>query len=198
MGSNVQSFPGAERFMLPGRFTSPETPTPRERFTPIASPLSPCNTTGCTASVPAIVYYNIDDGTPISPASEARTAQQTYANTMAELKRIARLGVDWDSYGSAPPTRVAVDAARGLVETVYQNSLFSARIPSLPYSLAPLSGGGIQLEWRGESNTIEVEVGPEGTFGYLLVKGTEPSFVYEEEDGVSESRILELVRSVQR
>jgi hypothetical protein len=202
MGSNTQSFMGPERFMLQGRFAPPKTFTPQDRFTPIARSSSPSNATGCTASVPAIspysdTYYN-DEGIELSPASEAETARQTYGKTIADLKRIAGLGADWDSYGSAPPTNVAVETADRLIETVYRDSLLSARNPSLPYSVAPLSGGGFQLEWRGENEAIEVQVSPEGAFGYLLVKGAEPSCAYEEGDGAPESRILELVRSVQR
>jgi hypothetical protein len=114
------------------------------------------------------------------------------------LERIARLGADWDSYGGAPPSSEAVKTARRLIGTVYREALLSARNPALPYSVAPLSGGGVQLEWRAENMAIEVQVGPDGAFGYLLVKGAEPSCAYEEGDGVPESRILELVRSVQR
>jgi hypothetical protein len=148
--------------------------------------------------MPTIAFYN-DEGKQLSaPALEAEASRQIIRNTMDDLDRIAGLRPDWDSYGSAPPTGVAVGTARRLILTVYRNSLLSARNPSLPFSVAPLSGGGIQLEWRGEIATIEVEIGPEGSFGYLLIKGTDPSSVCEEEDGVSESRILELVRSVQR
>ena len=193
MGSDVRSFAGPERFMLEGRFAPPKTFTPQGRFTPIPPSSFPFNAAGCTASGPAIAPYNVE----LSPAAEEETARQPFANTMAELDRIAGLRADWDSYGSTPPTSVAVETARRLINTVYRDSLLSARNPSLPFSVAPLSGGGIQLEWRGETNTVEVEIGPEGAFGYLLIKGAEPC-VYEEEDSVSESRILELVRSVQR
>jgi len=197
MGSNMQSSMGPERFMLQGRFAPPKTFTPQGRFTPIPPSSFLFNAAGCTASVPDTAPYN-DEGIEPLPALEAKQAQPTYENTMANLKRIAGLGVDWDSYGSAPPASVAVETAGRLIETVYRDSLLSARTPYLPFSVAPLSGGGIQLEWRGESKAVEIEVGPEGAFGYLFIKGAEPSSVYEEEDGVSESRILELVRSVQR
>jgi hypothetical protein len=115
-----------------------------------------------------------------------------------ELERIAGLRPDWDSYGSAPPSSESINVARRLVGTVYGEALLSAKNPSLPYSIAPLSGGGVQLEWRGENKTVEVQVGPSGAFGYLLIKGVEPTCESEEEDDVPESRILELVRSVQR
>lgn len=198
MGSNMQSFTGPDRFMLRGRFSPPEKFTPRERFTPDPPPVSPYNAAVYTASMPAIAFYSNEGMQLLMPAAEAETARQTFANTMADLHRIAGLQADWDSYGSAPPTSVAVETARRLINTVYRDSLLSARAPYLPFAVAPLSGGGVQLEWRGETSTVEVEIGPQGAFGYLLIKGAEPSCVYEEEDGVPESRILELVRSVQR
>ena len=189
-----------------------------ERSTRDAETLSPRYNRQCTGEVPAYDSFYDEGGTLLlTPALAAQTEGQAITlvtdgspqlvvghtivpvvSPLNELQRIADLPADWDSYGSAPPTTVAVGTARRLINTVYRDSLLSARNPSLPFSVAPLSGGGIQLEWRGETNTIEVEVGPEGAFGYLLIKGAEPSSVYEEEDGVSESRILELVRSVQR
>jgi hypothetical protein len=197
MGSNPRSLAVPERFTLRGRFAPLETFTPRERFTPDPPTAAPYNAAVCTASMPAVAFYSVE-GTQLTPASEAERARQTLANTMAELDRIVGLGLDWDSYGSAPPANVAVETARRLIVTVYRDSMLSARTPSLPYSIAPLSGGGIQFEWRGESKALEIEVSPEGALGYLLIQGAEPSSVHEEEDGVPESRILKLVRSVQR
>jgi hypothetical protein len=68
----------------------------------------------------------------------------------------------------------------------------------VPYSVVPLSGGGVQVEWRGDAATIEVEISSEGVFGYLLVRGSEPLRDVEERDNVPQSHILELVRSVIR
>jgi hypothetical protein len=148
--------------------------------------------------MPAIAFYN-DQGMQLSTlAPWEETAQDIIRKTLDELDRIAGLQPDWDSYGSAAPTAIAVAAARRLTMTVYRESQLSARNPSLPFSVAPLSGGGIQIEWRGEVNTLEVEIGAGGNFGYLLTKGPESFSSCEEEDGVPESRILELVRSVQR
>lgn len=190
-----------------------------ERSTPDAETSSPHYNQQYTAPMPPYTSFHDERYTRLQTSPfESETGRQAVtpttgvsaytwaigrtippiAKTLNDLDRIAELRTDWDSYGSAPPTSMAVEKARRLVITVYQDSLLSARNPSLPFSVAPLSGGGIQLEWRSETAAIEVEIGPEGAFGYLLIKGVEPSSVCEEEDGVSESRILELVRSVQR
>jgi hypothetical protein len=147
--------------------------------------------------MPDIAFYSVE-GMQLTPASEAERARRAYADILADLDRIAGLGADWDSYGSTPPGIEALKTARRLIGTVYEGALLSARNPALPYCVAPLSGGGVQLEWRGENKAIEIQVSADGGFGYLLVKGVEPSCAYEEGDGVPESRILELVRSVQR
>lgn len=192
MSFNMHSSTGPERFMLPERFNPPV------RFTSDAPPESPYSTAVYTAPMPAIVFYN-HAGTQLSaPALEQEAAREIIKNTFDDLDRIAGLPADWDSYGSPAPTKKAVETARRLIMTVYGEALLSARNPSLPYSVAPLSGGGVQLEWRGENKATEVQVSPDGAFGYLLVKGAEPSCAYEEGDGAPESRILELVRSVQR
>jgi hypothetical protein len=197
MGSDTRDFAVPERFMLRGRFAPLETFTTRERSTPDPPTASPYDAAVYTASMPAVAFYT-DEGVQLTPASEAERARQGHADTLADLDRIARLAADWDSYGGAPPATEAIKTARRLIGAVYEEALLSARNPALPYSVAPLSGGGVQLEWRGEDRAVEIQVGPSGALGYLLVKGAEPSCAYEEEDGVPESRILELVRSVQR
>jgi len=181
-----------------------------EGFTPLSPPPDPQQGADCTSCMPQTALYD-ENGTQLqTPALELETStglprswavKQTVApiwSTLCDLERVARVGADWDSYGSAPPSGEAIEAARRLIRTVYGEALLSARNPSLPQSVAPLSGGGVQLEWRGENKAIEIQVSPDAAFGYLLVKGVEPSCAYEEADGVPESRIIELVRSVQR
>lgn len=118
------------------------------------------------------------------------------AGTLNRLREIEELGANWDSYGSEAPDRVAVEKARSLIREVNVESVNSARGAAVPYSVVPLSGGGVQVEWRGDAATIEVEIGSEGVLGYLLARGSEPSREFEEADNVSQARILQLVRDV--
>jgi hypothetical protein len=115
---------------------------------------------------------------------------------LQHLKAIESLESDWDSYGSEAPSAQAVAAARSLISTVHIASLYARGKRADPHAILPLSGGGIQIEWRGEGRAIEVEVGRDGTFGYLLAKGQEPLRQFEEGDGVPRSQIVELVWSV--
>jgi hypothetical protein len=119
------------------------------------------------------------------------------AEAFKRLDAIKELPFNWDSYGSAPPSNTAVDAAHNLIWKAYLASLHdSGEKPAVPYVVLPLSGGGVQVEWRGVAGAIEVEISSEGVFGYLLARGTAPSREFEEMDNVPEFRILALIRSV--
>jgi hypothetical protein len=112
------------------------------------------------------------------------------------LEEIEALGADWDSYGSEATKHMAVATAHRLIWQVYMWSLSARRTPSTPYSVLPLSDGGVQVEWRGPAAAVEVEISSEGVLGYLLARGSGPTREFEERDGVPECQILELVRSV--
>lgn len=117
------------------------------------------------------------------------------ADALQQLRRIEGLDLNWDSYGSEPPTRRALAAARSLIWRVYEGSA-CAGVPLVPYAVVPLSGGGVQVEWRGVSDAIEIEVSAEGALSYLLVRGTGPTRDFDEREAVPEFRIVELVRSI--
>jgi hypothetical protein len=111
------------------------------------------------------------------------------------LRGLETLDSNWDSYGSVPPNPRALAAARSLIQKVYQISAYSGATV-VPYSVLPLSGGGVQIEWRGPAGVIEIEVSAAGELGYLIAKGTGPERVFEEGNDVAEFRAVDLVRSV--
>ena len=39
---------------------------------------------------------------------------------------------------------------------------------SVPWVIAPLADGGMQIEWRNDRGAIEVEIGPTGSLRYLV------------------------------
>jgi hypothetical protein len=62
-----------------------------------------------------------------------------------------------------------------------------------PYAIVPAVTGGIQIEWRGDRGSLEIEVGSHGPFAYLL----EPQQEREEEgEAVSEQEVLALLRRI--
>ncbi len=115
---------------------------------------------------------------------------------LSRLDGLASLQRDWDSYGAEPIAARAIGVARRLIQTVAE--LFSqlAGEDAAPYAVAPLVDGGVQVEWRGRAGAIEVEISPDGTLGYLYVKGHEIDSPHEEQDDVSFPDVLELVAKV--
>lgn len=109
------------------------------------------------------------------------------------LERIAAVPEDWDTFGSGRTSAIAVNAARDLVWKTVVNLAAYKGADGTPDDVAPLSGGGVQVEWRGNAGTIEVEVSADGSFGYLLRHHDGPS---EEADNVPGDRILHFVSSV--
>lgn len=101
----------------------------------------------------------------MSSPSRARLSFQLARETLDEL---ARLPEDWDSYGAAPPTAVAISAAHGLLANVAERYVEPTDEDALPWAAAPLADGGVQFEWRGPGGAIEVEIGPDGGLAYLV------------------------------
>jgi hypothetical protein len=117
-------------------------------------------------------------------------ATETLPGNADQLDALSDLQKDWDSFGSEPPTPEAISAARKLID--------ANRESILPHFVGPISGGGVQIEWRGPRGEIEVEVGPQGSsFSYLLIreKGTANRKAEEQHD-ISRSEILDMIRSV--
>ena len=79
------------------------------------------------------------------------------AEALERLRQIKGVGPNWDSYGSEAPTHAAVARAHSLIWEVYMGSVNAGQRPAVPYSVVPLSGGGVQVEWRGDAAAIEVE-----------------------------------------
>lgn len=114
---------------------------------------------------------------------------------LRRLESIERLDRDWDSYGSDPPSPRAAGAARNLAWGVIQSFFAAAGALAVPYEIAPLSGGGVQMEWRRNERAIEVEIDPDGGYSYLVVAGDASPVRSQEKSGVSESQIKELIQS---
>lgn len=112
------------------------------------------------------------------------------------FESLEALAEDWDSYGSEPPTPTAIASARDLLWKAVWEFSATARGYVVPVAIVPLSGGGVQMEWTKDEKNLEVEVGPRGEFGYLLVTGSGPSRQSREEDGVAEDHIMNLVQFV--
>lgn len=95
-----------------------------------------------------------------------------FAKAVSLFREFLRLPPNWDTYDADPISRVAISTATGLLGRVQQ--LFSSDEVGdrlRPRAAVPLANGGVQLEWCGSKAEIEVEIGPRGELGYLLIEG---------------------------
>ena len=124
------------------------------------------------------------------------SAVATVRPALDRLAQLATLGLDWDSYGAAPPSAEAIATARRLVVAAAEQLVDVVGEGVRPYAVAPLADGCVQLTWRGPSDDLEVEVGPRENVGYLLVRKRGDEETFEEGEGVSASEVLNLVARI--
>ena len=89
------------------------------------------------------------------------------AETVKRVLALTSLPHDWDSYGSPPPSQVAIFASYGLLNSIPKTVFEDLPIPFV----APVSGGGIQLEWNVGARELELHVMPDGSIQYLRAFG---------------------------
>jgi hypothetical protein len=115
---------------------------------------------------------------------------------LQRLDELSKLERDWDSYGALPLTSTALARADALMRAVVD--LLGARLGEkvAPYTLMPIADGGISVEWRGATADLELDVGPTGVLGYLLIDRSAHERQFEEGSNIVELQALDLVRSV--
>jgi hypothetical protein len=109
---------------------------------------------------------------------------QWQVGAIRKLFQLLALPHDWDSYGSPPPSEVAVTAAVHLILGIDIDYFVSPRI-------VPVSGGGVQLEWSLGPREIEIEFGDEGSASYLKSHHGKPI-----EEGPTSLADASLIRSL--
>lgn len=70
------------------------------------------------------------------------------------LREFAHLSIDWDSYGSPPPSSELVDRAVHLIRQLDPERFVAPTV-------APVSGGGVQVCWELE-RVLDVHFMPDG------------------------------------
>ena len=76
------------------------------------------------------------------------------------LNEVLELPENWDSYGSRPVTRVAGDRAMEILTRSDIEYFLAPRV-------VPVSGGGLQLEWKSNNRSLEIEILDDGSIEYL-------------------------------
>jgi hypothetical protein len=135
---------------------------------------------------------------PEPPGGQQVTLDRALEPSLERLAEIARLAPDWDSYGAAPPSALAIARSAAFLVKLHTSFIENVGKYIGPSHVAPLADGGIQLEWSGPSAEIEVQIGPEGTFGYLLINKQGANRTHEEADEVPELQIIQLILNIVR
>ncbi len=116
--------------------------------------------------------------------------------SLRRLTRLAELPTNWDSYGAAPPSLLAISMARELLLAIDEQFGHAVGERVQPYAVAPIADGGIQLEWRGPRAEIEVEIDPMGQQGYLVVAKQGVERTFEEKDNLLRAEVVAAVAKV--
>ncbi len=106
-----------------------------------------------------------------------------------ELRELAKLGPDWDSYRAYPVSPLAISTAQRLFGDIVKAGGERVR----PFAIAPEADGGVNMQWRRSTKDIEIDVSPEGKLGYLLVRRQEADDTLEERDDVAWLNLVNLV-----
>jgi hypothetical protein len=108
------------------------------------------------------------------------------------LTELAALEANWDSYGGDPPTAQAIAATGYLLTRVAEQFGETAGAHLRPFAIAPTPDGGVHVEWRRSGYEVAVDVGPDGSLGYLLVEGDGEARQFSEAENASPESVLDL------
>ena len=89
-----------------------------------------------------------------------------FVEAIHDIRRLTELEEDWDGYGSSPI------GASVFETTVFLLGRFASEADPLPVpDLAPVTGGGLHLEFGIGSKELEIEVLPDTSIEVLLTDG---------------------------
>lgn len=112
--------------------------------------------------------------------------------TSQRLAELSHLDVDWDTYGGLPPTPTAIEAARQLLALAASATSMNGHAMT-PDAVLPFPNGGVQLIWERGADELQVDIGPTGDLGYLLVSRTGDRREATEAEAIPLDEILALV-----
>lgn len=114
-------------------------------------------------------------------------------SALVRIAELAELPANWDREGADPPTASAVAAACYLMEAVVEARERRGLGRVSPTTSSPIPDGGLQVEWEGADARIDVQVNPDGSYGFLAKWGAGPMVRYEEADEAPIDTILALI-----
>lgn len=119
--------------------------------------------------------YGITDhfpkGTGTQTVQVTRVMEQTMWSKVARerLKELAMLPENWNGYGSPKIHADSIEESFNLLSEFAKLGMGEPRI-------VPISGGGVQLEWRNSKSELEIEILPNRSVQFLLVDSFDEMF----------------------
>ncbi len=100
--------------------------------------------------------------------TEARSVDEWFYRALDPVRRFADLDENWDGYGSPPISNRAVETTVLLLAR-FAREAFRIPVPEI----APVSGGGLHLEFAAGGRGLEIEILPDASVEVLLSDGEE-------------------------
>jgi hypothetical protein len=163
---------------------------------PFLDPLSACLTAAVAQSVDEANFRPLHlHEQPNAEALKSDPVHRLQA-ILDRLSAMDTLGPNWDSYNSEAPSANAKEKAFKLIWDIASTQFGIAGLSAIPFAVVPLSGAGVQIEWRGPNRVIEVEVGPDAKASYLVVEGNRLDQAAEERENVSDHDLVRRISTV--
>lgn len=132
----------------------------------------------------------------VQAVRDANISPPSLLPALSRIVEMAKLAPNWDGEDADPPTAEAVAAACFLIEAVAERRQRLGGVGVPPATSSPTPDGGLLIEWRGPSASIDVQANPDGTLGYLVGWETGSAARYEEADTASLDAVLALIDRV--
>lgn len=87
------------------------------------------------------------------------------ATLTEQLDLMLTLKSNWDGYNADPPTPEVVEVAKEFVGVL--RVLLGRGGDETGMFVAPGRAGGVQVEWDDDAAEYEMEINPDGSFGFL-------------------------------
>jgi hypothetical protein len=129
------------------------------------------------------------DGTSASghPATDVVTG-----SAVSTLQAVLDWPADWDGQGAQPPSHKAVVKALvflWMVESRFRDERVAV---GEPWLVTPLPNGNVFIEWHGpDDDTLDLEIRPDDTVGYLLVRHDGGERHFEEQERATTTDALD-------
>ena len=124
------------------------------------------------------------------------SSEPALRSAIDRIAEMAKLPANWDRADADPPTALAVGGACHLIEAVAADQARRGRGRIAPATSSPIPDGGLQVEWEGPHARIDVQINPDGSYGFLATWGRGPDARYEEADEAPLNAVLALLDRV--